>query len=110
MNALKSTLLSPLIAPSSAVYQIQTRCMSKYMSKAAKKRIPLNTKRVAKGFYKGNGCTKEGRLTSKAKFMVDPMKQLELIVPDLKGFQLKPYIASTASRFPPEERFSPVSK
>lgn len=84
--------------------------MSKYLSKAAKKRIPLNTKRVGKGFYKGKGGTKEGRLTSKAKFIVDPLKRLELVVPDLSGFRLKPYIASTVSRFPPEERHSPVSK
>lgn len=83
--------------------------MSKYLSKSAKKRIPLNTKRVGKGFYKGNGCTKEGRITRKAKFMVDPLKQLELVVPDLTGFRLKPYIAGTASRFPPELRNTPVS-
>lgn len=87
----------------------QLREMSKYLSKAAKKRIPLNTKRVAKGFYKGNGCTKEGRITKKAKFMVDPLKRLELVVPDLTGFRLKPYIAGTASRFPPEQRNTPVS-
>jgi large subunit ribosomal protein L41 len=62
----------------------------------------LTTKRVAKGFYKGNGSTKEGRLSNKGRFIVDPLKRLELIVPDLTGFKLKPYIASTVSRFPPE--------
>jgi large subunit ribosomal protein L41 len=96
-------------SPTPLFQQQQFREMSKYMSKAAKKRIPLNTKRVAKGFYKGKGSTKEGRITRKAKFMVDKFKQLELVVPDLTGFRLKPYIAANASRFPPERRHTPVS-
>ena len=66
----------------------QERNMSKYLSRAAKKRIPLTTKRAHKGFYKGKGGTKEGRLTSKGKFMVDPLKKLELIIPDLTGFKV----------------------
>lgn len=82
--------------------------MSKYISKSAKKRLNLTTKRAHKGFYKGKGGTKEGRLTSKGRFIVDPLKKLQLVVPDLSGFRLKPYIASTASRFPPEERHNPV--
>lgn len=68
---------------------IQQRFMSKYLSKAARKRVPLNTKRAGKGYYKGNGATKEGRLTSKAKFISDPKKRLELIVPDLVGFKVR---------------------
>ena len=39
--------------------------MSKYISKARTKRLPLTAKRVGKGFYKGNGARKEGRITSK---------------------------------------------
>jgi large subunit ribosomal protein L41 len=62
--------------------------MSKYLSKSAKKNLPLTTKRAGKGFYKGKGGTKEGRLTSKAKFVVDPLKRLELVVPDLTGFKV----------------------
>jgi len=107
----------------SSVYTTATREMSKYMSKAAKKRMPLTTKRVRKGFYKGNGATKEGRITSKGKFIVDPLKRVELVVPDLTGFkvsstrngkdfvsfvrQLKPYIARSASKIPPEEQRNP---
>eukprot|EP00525_Craspedostauros_australis_P007029 CAMPEP_0198115636 /NCGR_PEP_ID=MMETSP1442-20131203/6671_1 /TAXON_ID= /ORGANISM="Craspedostauros australis, Strain CCMP3328" /LENGTH=90 /DNA_ID=CAMNT_0043773177 /DNA_START=285 /DNA_END=557 /DNA_ORIENTATION=+ len=85
----------------------QQRFMSKYMSKSATKRMPLNTKRAGKGYYKGKGGTKEGRITSKGKFVVDPLKRLELVVPDLTGFKLKPYIASTVSKFPPESRRTP---
>jgi Mitochondrial ribosomal protein L27 len=84
--------------------QHQVRAMSKYLSKSAKKRLTLTTKRAHKGFYKGKGGTKEGRLTSKGRFIVNRLKRLELVVPDLSGFRLKPYIASSASKFPPEER------
>ena len=81
-----------------------TRSMSKYLSKAATKRLPLTTKKAGKGYSKGNRATKEGRLTSKGKFIVDPLKRVELVVPNLLGFKLKPYIAASASRFAPEDR------
>lgn len=84
------------------------RCMSKYLSKSATKRLPLNTKRAKKGYYKGKGGTSEGRLTSKGKFIANPLKQLQLIVPDLTGFPLKPYIARTVPKSPPEKRASVV--
>jgi hypothetical protein len=66
------------------------RFMSKRLSKGATKRQPLSPKRAGKGFYKGNGSTKEGRITSKARFVMDPLKRLNLIVPDLQGFKVSP--------------------
>lgn len=39
--------------------------MSKYISKSARKRIPMTSKMGNKNFYKGKGGTKEGRLNSK---------------------------------------------
>jgi hypothetical protein len=69
-------------------HQQQQRNMSKYLSKAATKRKPLTTKQAGKGYYKGKGGTKEGRLNSKGKFIVDPKKRLELVVPDLTGFKV----------------------
>lgn len=63
----------------------QTRFISKYISKSAKKRIPLTTKRAGKGYYKGKGGTKEGRLNSKGRFLADSKKKLKLVVPDLEG-------------------------
>lgn len=84
------------------------RCMSKYLSKSATKRLPLNTKRAKKGYYKGKGGTSEGRLTSKGKFIANPLKKLILIVPDLKDFSLKPYIARTVPKTAPERRTKPV--
>ena len=82
-----STLFSNALGRTSIfVANHQQRFMSKYLSKSAAKRLPLNTKRAGKGYYKGKGGTKEGKLNSKGKFIVDPKKRLELIVPDLEGF------------------------
>lgn len=67
----------------------QFREMSKYLSKAAKTRLPLTTKRARKGYYKGKGATKEGHLTSTGKFVVDPLKRLQLVVPDLSDFKVR---------------------
>ena len=67
---------------------VPARYMSKYLQKAATKRLPLTTKRAGKGYYKGKGGTKEGRVTSKGKFIVDLSKRIELIVPDLTGFKV----------------------
>ena len=58
------------------------------MSISATKRAPLTTKRVRKGYYKGKGGTTEGHITSKGKFIHNPAKRLELVVPDLEGFKV----------------------
>ena len=71
--------------------------------------MPLTSKRANKNFYKGKGCTKEGRITNKGRFIVDRLKRLELVVPDLTGFKLKPYIAKSASKYSPEKRIGPMS-
>jgi hypothetical protein len=68
--------------------QLIARGFSKYMSKSAKKRMPLTTKRARKGFYKGKGGTTEGRHTSKGKYMINKLKRLELVIPDLTGFKV----------------------
>ena len=53
-----------------ALFQLQlVSNFSKYISKARAKRLPLTTKRVGKGFYKGKGARPEGRLTSKGLFV-----------------------------------------
>lgn len=100
-QAIYQSLTSSL--PSARVIQsTQMRHMSKYLSKSAGKRLPLSPKHVRKGFYKGNGSTKEGRFTGKAgRFVLNKDMMLELVVPDLTGFQLKPYIARTVPKKPP---------
>uniref|UniRef100_A0A7S2PDC7 Uncharacterized protein n=1 Tax=Leptocylindrus danicus TaxID=163516 RepID=A0A7S2PDC7_9STRA len=82
----------------------QSRDFSKFLSKSARKRLPLTSKRAKKGYVKGKGCTREGRNTSKGGFVMDPQKMLTLIIPDLEGFKLKPYIAAGVSKVPPEAR------
>lgn len=85
-----NTLWSRSLIPTNNLWMdITKRSMSKYLSKAATKRVPLTSKRARKGYYKGNGSTKEGHITSKAKFIVDRSKQVELIVPDLTGFKVR---------------------
>ncbi len=78
--------------------------MSKFLSKSAAKRLPLSTKHARKGFYKGKGGTKEGTFRGKAgRFVVDKERMVELVVPDLTGFKLKPYIARKVPKWAPEE-------
>mmetsp|Transcript_15416 Transcript_15416/g.15602 ORF Transcript_15416/g.15602 Transcript_15416/m.15602 type:complete len:154 (-) Transcript_15416:277-738(-) len=84
--------------------QTQIRSMSKFLSKAARKRIPLTTKHARKGFYKGKGATKEGTITSKGKFLFNRKWMLQLVVPDLEGFELKPYVAKKVHKLSPETR------
>lgn len=43
--------------------------MSKYISKSARKRIPMTSKMGNKNFYKGKGSTKEGKLNSKGMYV-----------------------------------------
>ncbi|KAL7566372.1 hypothetical protein ACA910_011115 [Epithemia clementina (nom. ined.)] len=79
--------------------------MSWYISRAARKRMPLTTKQAKKGgFYKSNRATSEGRHTTKVRYIINPLKRLQLVIPVMTGFKLKPYIAAGASRFPPETR------
>jgi Mitochondrial ribosomal protein L27 len=58
------------------------------LSKAATKRQPLHRKHGNKNFYKGTGARSEGKLNSKAKFIVDKDKLLELVAPDLTDFKV----------------------
>jgi len=84
--------------------ELQTRAFSKFVSKSARKRLPLTTKRAKKGYVKGKGCTVEGRHLKNGRYVMDPKKMLKLIVPDLTDFKLKPYIAVSVPKIPPEAR------
>jgi len=70
-------------------WNLQVREMSKYLSRAAKKRIPLNAKFAGKGFYKGKGATKQGTFSGRAgRFVLDRDLLLDLVVPDLTNFKV----------------------
>ncbi len=82
------SFFSAAVAVTPSFLSTQVRWMSKRMTKSATKRQPLSPKRAGKGFYKGTGSTKEGHITSKARFVVDPLKRMQLIVPDLMDFKV----------------------
>ena len=82
----------------SVVVNVQKMNLSKYISNARTKRLPLTTKRVGKGYYKGNGARKEGKINSKARFIQDKEMLTELVVPDLTNFKLKAYVGPGAKR------------
>ena len=44
---------------------VQVANFSRFIPKSRAKRLPLTTKRAGKGYYKGNGCRKEGIISSK---------------------------------------------
>jgi len=76
------------------------------LGKQATRRVPLSSKKVGKGYYKGMGGTKEGWHTSKGRYVIDPAKQLDIVAPDLTGFKLKPYISAQTSRLNPKTLFA----
>eukprot|EP00640_Fibrocapsa_japonica_P010063 CAMPEP_0113935662 /NCGR_PEP_ID=MMETSP1339-20121228/2780_1 /TAXON_ID=94617 /ORGANISM="Fibrocapsa japonica" /LENGTH=89 /DNA_ID=CAMNT_0000937893 /DNA_START=24 /DNA_END=293 /DNA_ORIENTATION=+ /assembly_acc=CAM_ASM_000762 len=80
--------------------QISTGALrfSKYISRAARKRLPMISKWGNKNFYKGKGGRKHGRLTSKGAFVVDRKAMINFLVPELSGFKLLPYVAVTTPK------------
>ncbi|KAL6048047.1 39S ribosomal protein L41-A, mitochondrial [Balamuthia mandrillaris] len=45
------------------------------------------------GYYKGVGCRSLGYLNRKARFILVKAKVPEYVIPSLKDFKLKPYVA-----------------
>ncbi len=62
---------------------------------------PLTSKRANRRFYKGKGCRNEGVHGKRGRYVVDGDKLLQLEVPDLTGFKLKPYVSPLAPSRPP---------
>lgn len=77
---------------------VQVAAFSKFLSKSRTKRLPLTTKRAGKGFYKGTGSRKEGHITRKGRFILDPRRVTELVVPDFTNCNLKAYVGPGAKR------------
>ncbi|KAL3157217.1 hypothetical protein ABBQ38_001454 [Trebouxia sp. C0009 RCD-2024] len=53
----------------------------------------LNSKRGPRTFYKGKGAESTGRHTRKGGYEMLKGKMPEFVVPNLKGFTLKPYVS-----------------
>mmetsp|Transcript_10739 Transcript_10739/g.22056 ORF Transcript_10739/g.22056 Transcript_10739/m.22056 type:complete len:94 (-) Transcript_10739:66-347(-) len=78
---------------------------SKFLSKSATKRLPLDNKRTGNQYYKGNTLmTKEGILTSKG-FKLKRYMMLEIVPPPGAGMEshLKPYVAPSVTKYEPRE-------
>lgn len=52
------------------------------------RKLPLTTKDINKGFYKGNRTGSMGRHTKYGGYVVDYSKVRTYVVPDLTGFQV----------------------
>jgi len=69
----------------------------------------LTPKHLPHGWYKGRGARPIGKLDNKARLRVDRAKLINFHVPDLTGFELKPYVSYNSPkvvcppmRVPPE--------
>eukprot|EP00042_Codosiga_hollandica_P030606 m.178827 g.178827 ORF g.178827 m.178827 type:complete len:95 (-) comp53404_c1_seq3:58-342(-) len=56
----------------------------------------MSSKRGNKHYYKGKGANPTGFHTKKGGYIIDPVRKMEYIVPDLTGFELKPYVSFKA--------------
>lgn len=54
----------------------------------------LISKRGPRNFYKGKGVAAVGKHLSKGGYKVDLAKLPQIVVPDLTGFKLKPYVST----------------
>ncbi|XP_064407460.1 large ribosomal subunit protein mL41-like [Halichondria panicea] len=53
----------------------------------------MTSKRGNKNFYKGRGAKGTGRHTRKGGFIINRSRIPEIVVPNLEGFKLKPYVS-----------------
>ncbi|KAL0026333.1 hypothetical protein WJX77_012672 [Trebouxia sp. C0004] len=79
--------------------------LQQFLAAAARgRRVPrkgftaLNSKRGPRTFYKGKGAEPTGHHTRKGGYQIMKGKLPEYIVPDLKGFALKPYVCRASTK------------
>eukprot|EP00040_Diaphanoeca_grandis_P039171 m.258328 g.258328 ORF g.258328 m.258328 type:complete len:120 (+) comp36433_c0_seq1:133-492(+) len=58
----------------------------------------MRSKRGNKNYYKGRRCNPTGFHTRKGGYQHDLYRSVQFIVPDLTGFELKPYISFKAAK------------
>mmetsp|Transcript_133555 Transcript_133555/g.188720 ORF Transcript_133555/g.188720 Transcript_133555/m.188720 type:complete len:134 (+) Transcript_133555:106-507(+) len=71
------------------------------------RRLVMNSKMGNKNYYKGRRCNPTGFLTRKGRFVVDPYRLVQYVVPDLTNFKLKPYVTVATNK--PSEYAKPVT-
>lgn len=57
------------------------------------RRIRLTSKHGNNQYYKGNRTGSMGKLTPYGVFVSDPLKIRDWVIPDLTGFELRPYVS-----------------
>ncbi|KAL2350201.1 hypothetical protein BJ546DRAFT_1007660 [Cryomyces antarcticus] len=58
------------------------------------RRLALTTKQAGKDYYKGNRTGSMGEHTKWGGYKIDYAKVRTYVVPDLKGFQLTPFVVT----------------
>ncbi|XP_065882564.1 large ribosomal subunit protein mL41A-like [Dysidea avara] len=71
------------------------------------RREPMTSKRGNKDFYKGGGAKPTGVPTKKGGYLVLQNRITHIIIPDLTGFKLKPYVSLSSPKVDPQELTGP---
>ncbi|KAI1343029.1 mitochondrial ribosomal protein L27-domain-containing protein [Xylariaceae sp. FL0016] len=56
------------------------------------RKLPLTTKDINKGFYKGTGTGSMGRHTKYGGYIIDWNRVRTYVVPDIENFKLTPFV------------------
>ncbi|KAF2460541.1 mitochondrial ribosomal protein L27-domain-containing protein [Lineolata rhizophorae] len=62
------------------------------------RRLPLTTKQVPRGYYKGNRTGAMGRHTKHGRYVLNYMKIRTYVVPNLEDFVLTPFVTKRIER------------
>mmetsp|Transcript_26337 Transcript_26337/g.69219 ORF Transcript_26337/g.69219 Transcript_26337/m.69219 type:complete len:160 (-) Transcript_26337:1518-1997(-) len=71
------------------------------------RRVVMTSKMGNKNYYKGRRCNPTGWINSKGRFVKDPYREVLYVVPDMSGFDLKPYVTIKTDR--PEAFAGPLT-
>ncbi|XP_042193586.1 39S ribosomal protein L41, mitochondrial [Callorhinchus milii] len=72
--------------------------LARGLIRGADRTAEFTSKRGCRSFYKSRGTKLAGYITSSRKFIKVPSMVPEFVVPDLKGFKLKPYVSYKAPK------------
>ncbi|KAL2917744.1 hypothetical protein HK105_202617 [Polyrhizophydium stewartii] len=59
-------------------------------------RGPLTPKHGNKNYYKGTRSGRMGHWTKRGQYIIEPWRVRQFVVPELAGFQLKPFVSPKA--------------
>ncbi|NWI69984.1 RM41 protein, partial [Todus mexicanus] len=70
--------------------------LSRGLLRGADRMAPFTSKRGPRSHNKGRGAQRPGLRTAGGKFVLVPEMVPEFVVPDLRGFKLRPYVSYRA--------------